>query len=85
MEIKYKPTFLRSFKRLPLELQTEAREKILLFQDEENHQKLRVHKLKGRLEDFYSFSVSYSHRIVFVKESKNTVVFLEVGDHGVYK
>ena len=85
MIIRYKPSFVREFKKLPIELQEEALERIDLFKDVENHKKLKVHKLKGRLEDFYSFSVTYSHRIVFSYESKDEVVFLAVGDHDVYK
>ncbi len=85
MQIKYKPSFLREFKKLPVEIQEEAKEKILLFQDESNHKRLRVHKLQGRLKDFYSFSVTYSHRIVFIYEDTQTAVLVAVGDHAVYK
>ncbi len=85
MVIRYKPSFVREFKKLPTELQEEALEKIDLFKDAENHIKLKVHKLKGRLAGIYSFSVTYSHRIVFSFESKDTVVFLAVGTHDIYK
>lgn len=85
MIISYKPSFIREFKKLPIELQEEALERIDSFKKVENHKKLKVHKLKGRLEAFYSFSVTYSHRIVFSYESKNEVVFLAIGDHTVYK
>ena len=85
MFIRYKPSFVREFKKLPVELQEEALERINLFKDVENHKKLKVHKLKGRLADFYSFSVTYSHRIVFSFESKKEVVFISIGDHKVYK
>ena len=83
--IKYKPSFVREFKKLPEGLQVEVFEKIELFRNKENHEKLKVHKLKGKLKDYYSFSVSYSHRIVFAYEKKTEVVFLGIGDHDVYK
>ncbi len=85
MIILFKPSFVREFKKLPVELQEEALERIDLFKEVENHKKLKVYKLKGRLADLYSFSVTYSHRIVFSYESKNAVVFLAVGDHEIYK
>jgi mRNA-degrading endonuclease YafQ of YafQ-DinJ toxin-antitoxin module len=85
MIISYKPSFVREFKKLPAELQEEALERIELFKNIENHKKLKVHKLKGRLKDFHSFSVTYSHRIVFSYESKEEVVFIAIGDHNVYK
>ncbi|MCA9357330.1 type II toxin-antitoxin system mRNA interferase toxin, RelE/StbE family [Candidatus Nomurabacteria bacterium] len=85
MLISYKPSFVREFKKLPVELQEEAMERIDLFKDVKNHKKLKVHKLKGRLKDFHSFSVTYSHRIVFSYESKEEIVLIAVGDHDVYK
>jgi mRNA-degrading endonuclease YafQ of YafQ-DinJ toxin-antitoxin module len=85
MLISYKPSFVREFKKLPAELQEEAMERMDLFKNVENHKKLKVHKLKGRLKDFHSFSVTYSHRIVFCYESKEEVVFIAIGDHSVYK
>jgi mRNA-degrading endonuclease YafQ of YafQ-DinJ toxin-antitoxin module len=85
MIISYKPSFVREFKKLPAELQEEALERIDLFRNVENHKKLKVHNLKGRLKDFHSFSVTYSHRIVFSYESKKEVVFIAIGNHDVYK
>lgn len=85
MIISYKPSFVREFKKLPIELQEEVLDKIALFKNVENHKKLRVHKLKGKLSKFYSFSVTYSHRIVFSYESKEEIVFLAIGDHSVYR
>lgn len=85
MLISYKPSFVREFKKLPAELQEEALERIDLFKNVENHEKLKVHKLKGRLKEFHSFSVTYSHRIVFSRESREEVVFIAIGDHAVYK
>jgi addiction module RelE/StbE family toxin len=85
MNILYKPSFLRDFKKLPKDIQEEAFEKIELFKSTENHDKLKVHKLKGRLSSYYSFSVNYSHRIVFTYEDRQTIVFLGIGDHDIYK
>ena len=85
MVVSYKPSFLRAFKKLPAEVQAEARDKMRLFSDPINHERLKVHKLKGTLKDFYSFSVTYLHRIVFQYESKDTVVYIAIGTHDVYK
>ena len=85
MKIRFKPSFIRDFKKLPLELQEEAKERITLFKDTKNHERLKVHKLKGKLKDFQSFSVTYSHRIVFNYESNDVVVFIAIGTHDIYK
>jgi addiction module RelE/StbE family toxin len=85
MDIGYKPTFLRDFKKLPTAVQEDAKEKIVLFRDVTNHKRLKVHKLKGKLAGCYSFSVTFAHRIVFQYEGKTSVVFLAIGDHEVYR
>ncbi len=85
MEILYKPTFIRQFNRLEELLQDEVLEKIELFKNEKNHKQLKVHKLTGKLKNFYSFSVNYSYRIIFSYENKKSVVLFAIGDHDVYK
>jgi plasmid maintenance system killer protein len=84
MFFRYKPSFVRQLNKLPTAIQDEVFEKLELFKNVENHQKLKVHKLKGKLQSFYSFSVNYSHRIVFAYETKNDVVFISIGDHDIY-
>ncbi|MDO8604082.1 MAG: hypothetical protein Q7K40_01615 [bacterium] len=85
MKVAYTPRFLRLFKKLPVGLQDDVIEKIDLFKDVNNHQRLEVHKLKGRLKKFYGFSVDYKNRIVFEYMSENEVALLAVGDHKVYQ
>ena len=86
MEVAYKPSFLRQFKKLPKDLQSEAKEKITLFKEVSNHESLRVHALKGELRGYHSFSVNYKYRIVFEWERKGQVaVLMSIGDHSVYE
>ncbi len=85
MEILYKSTFIRQFNKLDKELQQEVLEKIELFKNIENHNLLKVHKLHGKFKDCHSFSVNYEFRIVFSWEDKNTVVFLVIGNHDIYR
>lgn len=85
ISIIYMPTFLKQFKKLEPQLQQDVKEKIILFQNLDNHERLRVHKLKGALGAMYSFSVTYSHRQVFVWEDNNRVAFYSIGTHDIYK
>ena len=85
IEILYKPSFIRQYKKLSKPLQQEVKEKIQLFQENPNHSFLKVHKLKGRLKGYFSFSVNYADRIVFYYEKENTVTLLAVGNHDIYK
>lgn len=83
--ILYKPTFLRSFKKLYPDLQDEVEEVITRLAHRKNHKTLRVHKLTGRLGGCWSCSVNYQYRIIFAYERKDAVVLLDVGDHDVYR
>jgi mRNA-degrading endonuclease YafQ of YafQ-DinJ toxin-antitoxin module len=85
IKIGYKPSFVRQFKNLDPLLRDEVLEKIELFKSVKNHEKLKVHKLHGRLNTSFAFSVNYQIRIVFDWISKHEVVLLVIGDHDVYK
>ncbi len=85
VKILYKPVFFRQCNKLPKALQEEIEEKIDLFEKDQKHPFLKVHKLKGRLRGAYSFSVNYEYRIVFDKKKENKVEFLLVGNHDIYK
>lgn len=85
MEVSFAPQFRRQFKKLPRQLQEETLEKIALFKDTQQHKKLRVHILQGKLAKRWSFSVNYRFRIVFMWERRNaSAIFLAIGDHTVY-
>jgi len=85
MEILYKPSFVRAYKNLPPEVKTIAKEKIELLKDTNNHERLRVHKLRGSLKNCYSFSITHSHRAIFTNEKSNTITLLAIGDHDIYQ
>lgn len=85
MKIGYKPIFIRQYKKLPPELQEEAKQKIQLFIQDPQHPFLKTHKLKGPLKQFFSFSVNYEYRIVFEYESSEKAVLLMIGNHDIYK
>ena len=84
MEVAFKPSFVRQYKRLDPQLQTEVREKIELFKDKTNHKQLKVHTLTGKLKGTLSFSVNYKIRIVFIYEHEDLAVLLAVGGHEIY-
>lgn len=48
MKIVYSPKFLRSFHKLPRQIQDEFRKKEIIFRENQSDSRLRVHKLKGR-------------------------------------
>lgn len=84
-EIVISKHFARHFRKLSPDLQKEILDRLEKLQDPANHQRLKVHKLSGRLSEKYSFSVNYKIRIVFSFPVPNEIFLLLVGDHDIYK
>lgn len=84
---KIKPTsqFKRSFRKLPPQIQKQAIKKKNLFVKDPFCKSLKTHKLKGKLKNKWSFSVTYSYRVLFDFKDKNKAVFYDIGDHDIYK
>lgn len=87
ISIQTSDKFYRSLKKLPLDLQKEANNKIKIFRSNPKDPILKTHKLKGKLSNVWSFSVNYSYRITFTypTSKKNLVLFQDIGDHRIYQ
>ena len=46
---------------------------------------LKTHKLTGKLKQYWSFSVDFHIRILFEFIDKETVGFIDMGTHEIYK
>lgn len=85
MKIIYTSKFIREYKKLPQEIKLLAENKEEIFRKNPFNSVLQTHKLHGRFEDFWSFSVDFKYRIIFEFGNNNTIYFHSVGDHSVYK
>lgn len=85
MKIYYSSRFAHEYKKLPRRVKEEAKKKEIIFRNDVFDPRLDTHKLKGGLKDFYSFSISKRHRIIFEFADKKIVWFHSVGDHDIYK
>lgn len=85
INILYTSKFIRNIKKQPLYIVEEVKIKEKIFRKDIFDKKLRTHKLKGTLEGIYSFSVTRSYRILFKIDNKDKIIFLDIGDHSVYK
>ena len=86
-EVYYTSTFHKAFIQLPHSIQKRALQKIAIFLTDCFSPSLRTHKLKGKFQHQWSFSIDYRYRIVFVFEEGTppAVTFLAVGTHGIYQ
>jgi len=85
MEIFYSSKFKRSFRKLPKELAMVIDERINIFSDKPFDNRLKTHRLGGRLKGLWSFSITHKHRIIFEFINGSNVRFIDIGDHRIYR
>jgi len=85
MKIIYSSKFEREYKRLPDGVKVMAEKKELIFRNNPFDPTLETHKLHGKLNEFWSFSIGYKYRIVFEFVEGDIVYFHSVGDHSIYR
>ena len=85
MKIYYSPKFAKEYKRLPNKIKRKAESVEKIFRQDPFDSRLKTHKLSGKLSKFWSFSINRQYRIVFEIVSKNTIWFLSVGTHQIYR
>lgn len=85
--IKYDLAFGKKFEKYKSKLTDSDRQKLKkrleIFVEDIFDKRLKTHKLKGELKDYYAFWINYSDRMVFKILEDEGVYFIEVGDHDV--
>lgn len=84
-KIYYSSKFAKEYKRLSTKAKLAAEKKEIIFRKNPFDPRLKTHKLAGKLKSYYSFSIDYQIRIIFEFAGKDTVWFLSVGTHEIYK
>lgn len=83
MTIEYSSNFLRQTRKLSTQDQKRLSERLEWFKKDRLDPRLHVHPLTGRLKGYFSFSLDYSKRVVFLWMDTETVLFTDVGSHDV--
>ncbi len=85
--IKYDTTFEKKFEKYKNKLTEDEkyklRKKLEIFSRDIFDKRLRTHKLKGRLSDYYAFSITYYDRMVFKVLDDEGIYFIEIGSHDI--
>lgn len=82
--IKFSKAFERAYKKLIKRNPEKAiliLEKILLFQNNPQHQSLTTHKLTGDLSHLNAFKVEYDLRRIFSWYSRTEITLENIGTH----
>ena len=85
MKIYYSRKFAKEYKKLPLKIKILAEKKEKIFRKNPHESSLKTHRLKGRLKEYWSFSIDYHYRIIFEFREKDIIWFHSVGTHEIYK
>jgi len=82
MIIYYSSQFLKSFKKLPKDIQKIYRTKEKIFRENPFDPRLKTHKLKGK--EVWSFVITYKIRVIFILRKK-FILLVNIGDHSIYR
>ena len=83
MHLEATHTFIRLYKRLPMEIQQHAKKTLERLQTDPAHPSLRHRKMAGQT-DIYEVSVSMQHRMTYQKVG-NTAYLRKVGTHDILR
>lgn len=84
-DIYYDKQFVKLFRKLPRAIQTKAITTEKQFRANPLHPSLRLHKLKGRLDGFWSISITKQYRIIFEALENGDILFISIGTHAIYE
>ena len=85
MMIYYSSKFSREYKKLPKDIKIKAEKKEKIFRKNPHDARLKTHRLKGILKDYWAFSIAYQYRIIFEFREKDIVWFHSAGTHEIYE
>lgn len=83
MLIRTTPKFNKSLRKYS-HLESVIDQKIQLFMVDPQHPSLRLHKLTGKLQNYYSISINMSLRITLYFEEDGSVTLSDIGTHAIY-
>ena len=87
MIVYHHPHFKRSYRKLDRQIKEQAEERVALFKRDPFNIRLDTHRLHGKLKRQWSFSVDGRNRVLFefLNTAKTEAVFLDIGDHRIYR
>lgn len=85
MTIHYTLRFTKELKKLSKEKQKIAIQREGYFRKNPFDSRLKTHKLSGKLQSYWAFSLTYSDRVLFRFIHKDEIIFYKIGSHDIYK
>jgi len=76
--------FLKSVNRLPSKIQKKLIAREVRFRKSPFAPQLHTHKLHGRFQGYWAYSVDFHYRVIFIFEDEHTVTYYDIGPHHMY-
>ncbi|OGK34580.1 hypothetical protein A3A93_02600 [Candidatus Roizmanbacteria bacterium RIFCSPLOWO2_01_FULL_38_12] len=73
--------YLKKIKKKDKKLFKRIVKQFALFKIDPKHRSLRVHKLSGRLKNYWSISISKDIRIIYLLRREDEAYFFDIGTH----
>ena len=80
----FEKKFIKYKKKLSEKEKIKLRQSFEIFKNNPFDSRIKTHKLKAELKDYWAFKISYSSRIIFRFLDNNTVFFIDIGNHNIY-
>jgi addiction module RelE/StbE family toxin len=85
MIIRASSKFKKSYRKLPKNVKEKAKEKEQIFRINPFSSRLDTHKLHGKYQEYWAFTVIGQYRIMFAFIDSDNVDFINIGTHEIYK
>ena len=83
--IEYTSRFKKRLRKLPKNIIEKAIKKERIFLLNPLHPSLRLHQLTGKLNNYWSISLTKNYRIIFKRQQNGDILFVSIGKHDIYK
>lgn len=83
-KVYYSSSFIKSLKKYQ-SFHKQIEKKVKIFLENPFDKTLKTHKLDGKLDKYWAFSVTYHIRILFEFIDQETVGLVDIGTHEIYK
>lgn len=77
--------FRKSFNKLSAETQQLSAQKEDWFRENAHDPRLKTHRLHGKLDGYWSYSINQQYRVLFKFLNTDSVIYYDVGTHEIYK
>ncbi len=82
MQIEYSKTFIKEFKKCPVNIKANFKKRLEIFMDNQYHTTLNNHPLIGKLKNYRSLNITGDYRAIFKEIDDGQIIyFVAIGTH----